>query len=97
MQQPGIRFKLGGGYWVPERRSVGFTGTTERGGRVPHHHRQRAQGNAGSLTGRHRQRIGAGDIHRFEAVIHRIARLEFVKQRGGEAPILLAAVDVELH
>jgi len=33
----------------------------------------------------------------FEADIHRIARLEFVERRGGEAPILLTAVDVELH
>jgi len=48
MQQPGITFELGGGYWVPERKSVGFTGTTERGrGRVPHH-RRRDQGDAES-------------------------------------------------
>jgi hypothetical protein len=33
----------------------------------------------------------------FEAVIHRIARLEFVKRLGGEPPILLTAADVEMH
>ena len=30
----------------------------------------------------------------FEADIHRIARLEFVKRLGGEPPILLTAADM---
>jgi hypothetical protein len=33
----------------------------------------------------------------FEADIHRIAQLEFVKRRGGEPPILLRAADVEMR
>ncbi|MBN8808422.1 MAG: hypothetical protein J0I47_09340 [Sphingomonas sp.] len=31
----------------------------------------------------------------FEADIHRIARLEFVKRLGGEPPILITAADVD--
>ena len=95
MSQPSVTFELGGGEWVPERQSVGFTGMTELGP-------VEFLITADALTELLNPALDGIDpelaletFAEFEADIHRIARLEFVKRLGGEPPILLTAADVE--
>lgn len=97
MTQPSVQFELGGGYWVPERSSVGFTGTTELG-------EVEFLVTTDALEEMLNPDLDGIDsdlaleiFTEFEADIHRIARLEFVKRLGGEPPILLTAADVELR
>jgi hypothetical protein len=95
MARPSVRFERGGGYWVAERDSVGFTGTTDLG---PVEF---------LITSAALAELLDPDLEgvdpdtaietfiEFEADIHRIALREFVKRLGGEPPILLTAADLE--
>ncbi|MGY2733396.1 hypothetical protein [Sphingomonas sp. UYP23] len=93
--RPSVIFELGGGYWVAERSSVGFIGTTEQG---PVEFLITSDALAEMLN----PELDGIDADyaleifvEFEADIHRIALREFVKRLGGEPPILLTAADVE--
>ncbi len=94
MAKPSVRFD-GGGYWVPERDSVGFTGTTDLG---PVEFLITSEALTDLLN------PDLEDIDHetalevfveFESDIHLIARREFIKRLGGEPPILLTASDLE--
>lgn len=91
-----VRFQLGDGYWVAERDSVGFTGETDFG-------LVEFLITAEALTHMLNPDLDTIDSElaietyvEFEADIHRIAQLEFVKRLGGEPPILLTVSDVEM-
>ena len=94
MAESSITFQLDGGYWVPERQSVGFSGSTALGD-VEFLITSEA---LASLVNPELDAIDsemAMEIFiEFESDIHRIARLEFVKRLGGEPPILLTTADV---
>lgn len=94
MAAPSIRFELGDYHWVPEPRSVGFTGTTGSGvvEFLITSEALVALVNPGLETIGREMALEA--FIEFEADIHRIARLEFVKRFGGEPPIILTAADV---
>lgn len=96
MRERSVNFELEGGYWVPDRQSVGFTGMTQFG---PVEFLITSKALAEMLNP-HLDGIDsefALEIFlEFEADIHRIAQLEFVKRLGGEPPILLTAADVEM-
>ena len=94
MATPSITFELTGGEWVPERQSVSFIGMSTLGP-VEFLISSEAliellnpdlEGMDGELA--------LETFLEFEADIHRIARLEFVKRLGGEPPILLTAADM---
>lgn len=94
MAQASIRFDLGNWEWVAERESVGFFGQTDLG-------EIEFLITSEALAELLDPDLGAIDrdmaieiFIEFEADIHRIARLEFVKRLGGEPPILLTAADV---
>ncbi|MFD1951239.1 hypothetical protein ACFSGX_10735 [Sphingomonas arantia] len=95
MTEPSVRFEPGEWYWVAERESVGFTGTTNLGV-VEFLITNEA------LTQLHDPDLDMLDYETalevfadFEGHIHRIAQREFVKRLGGEPPILLTTADVE--
>lgn len=96
MAAPSIRFELGDYHWVPEPRSVGFTGTTGSGvvEFLITSEALVALVNPGLETIGREMALEA--FIEFEADIHRIARLEFVKRFGGEPPIILTAADVAI-
>jgi hypothetical protein len=82
-------------YWVAERESVGFTGTTDLGAveflitgealvQLPDPDRETLD-----------RETALEVFNEFESDIHRIAQREFVRRLGGEPPILLTAADVE--
>ena len=94
MAPPTIMFELGTGYWVPERESVGFPGVTAMG-------EVEFLITSEALAYLVNPELDLIDSEmaleafiEFEADIHRIARLEFVKRLGGEPPILLTAADM---
>lgn len=96
MRERSVNFELDGGYWVPDRQSVGFTGMTQFG---PVEFLITSEALAQMLN----PDLDGVDSEfaleiflEFEADIHRIAQLEFVKRLGGEPPILLTAADVEM-
>ncbi|MDB5703459.1 MAG: hypothetical protein JWN66_575 [Sphingomonas bacterium] len=97
MVRPSVMFELGGGYWVAERQSVGFTGKTDLGEVefliTSEALEQMLNPDLDGIDGEYALEIFA----EFEADIQRIALLEFVKRLGGEPPILLTAADVERH
>ena len=93
MASPSIHFERTGGYWASERKSVGFSGETEFG---PVEFLITSEALAYLVS----PSLDAIDSEtaleafiEFEADIHCIARLEFVKRLGGEPPILLTAAD----
>lgn len=96
MRERSVNFELDGGYRVPDRQSVGFTGMTQFG---PVEFLITSEALAQMLN----PDLDGIDSEfaleiflEFEADIHRIAQLEFVKRLGGEPPILLTAADVEM-
>ncbi len=97
MSRPVIRFEPGNSYWVADRESVGFVGTTDLG-EVEFLMTSAA---LAQMLNNDYEVVDAETAMEifveFEADIHRIARLEFVKRLGGEPPILLTAADVEMH
>lgn len=96
MAKPSVRFDGGSGYWVAERDSVGFTGTTDMG---PVEFLITSEALAEMLDPNLDGIDHATALEvfiEFESDIHRIAQREFVKRLGGEPPILLAAADVEI-
>jgi hypothetical protein len=96
MVRPSVRFEMDGGSWVEERDSVGFTGMTDAGP-VEFLITNEALTELlnPSLDSLDRDTALETFIE-FEADIHRIAQLEFVKRLGGEPPILITAADVEM-
>lgn len=95
MAKPSVRFERGDSYWVPERESVGFTGTTDLG---PVEFLITTAALA-ELLGPDLESIDretAVEVYvEHEGDIHRVARREFIKRLGGEPPILLTAADLE--
>ena len=95
MANPSVLFEMGDYYWVSERESVGFTGTTNLGlveflitGEAL---TQLLDPDRDTLDSETALEV----FIEFESDIHRIAQREFVKRLGGEPPILLTAADVE--
>jgi hypothetical protein len=89
-----VRFERGDGYWVADRDSVGFTGTTDLG---PVEFLITSEALAELLDPDLDGIDPETAIEAFiehEAAIHRIAQREFVARLGGEPPILLTAADV---
>lgn len=97
MAKPSVTFELGGGYWVAERQSVGFEGLTALGPVefliTREALEQMLNPDLDGIDGDYALEI----FSEFEADIHRIAQLEFVKRLGGEPPMLLTAADVEMR
>ncbi|TPG14681.1 DUF1488 family protein [Sphingomonas koreensis] len=97
MARHSVTFEPGGGAWVPERQSVGFTGMTDLGPVdfliTSEALEEMLNPDLDGIDGDYALEI----FSEFEADIHRIALLEFVKRLGGEPPILLTAADVETH
>ena len=94
MTEPIVRFERGDGYWVPERDSIGFTGTTEQG---PVEFLITAEALAQLLNPDFDtldSETAFETYLEFEEVIHRIAHREFMSRLGGEPPILLTTWDV---
>jgi len=97
MRERSVTFELDGGYWVPDRQSVGFTGMTQFG---PVEFLITSEALADMLNpdlDGIDSELALEIFIEFEADIHRIAQLEFVKRLGGEPPILLTAADVEMR
>ncbi|TCP66212.1 DUF1488 family protein [Sphingomonas sp. PP-CE-1G-424] len=96
MVKSSVRFERGDGYWVAERDSIGFTGTTEFG---PVEFLITSEALAEmpnpALEGIDPETAVEVFIE-YESDIHRIAQREFVKRLGGEPPILLTTSDVAL-
>ena len=95
MVRPSVRFELGGGSWVAERDSVGFTGETDLG---PVDFLITSEALAQLLNPEFEsldRETALETFVEFEADIHRIAQREFVKRLGGEPPLLITAADVE--
>jgi hypothetical protein len=96
MARPRVTFELGDGYWVAERQSVGFTGTTDIGPVefliTSEALEEILDPDLDGIDGEYALEI----FTEFEADIHRIALREFVKRLGGEPPLLLTAADVEM-
>ena len=95
MANPSVLFEMADYYWVAERESVGFTGTTNLG-LVEFLITSEA---LTQLLDPDRDTLDSETalevFIEFESDIHRIAQREFVKRLGGEPPILLTAADVE--
>jgi len=96
MVKSSVRFERGDGYWVAERDSIGFTGTTDFG---PVEFLITSE----ALTKMLNPELEGIDPEtavevfiEFEGDIHRIVQREFVKRLGGEPPILLTTADVAL-
>lgn len=97
MRERSVNFELDGGYWVPDRQSVGFTGMTQFG---PVEFLITSEALAQMLNPDLEgidSEFALEIFIEFESDIHRIAQLEFVKRLGGEPPILLTAADVEMR
>ena len=96
MVKSSVRFERGDGYWVAERDSIGFTGTTDLGP-VDFLITSEALSEMlnPALEGIDPETAVEVFIE-FESDIHRIAQREFVKRLGGEPPILLTTSDVAL-
>jgi hypothetical protein len=95
MAVPSVRFEMGDCYWVAERESVGFTGTTDLGA-VEFLITSEALVQLLDPDREALDRETALEVfNEFESDIHRIAQREFVSRLGGEPPILLTAADVE--
>lgn len=94
MVKASVRFERGDGYWVAERDSVGFTGTTDFG---PVEFLITSAALAElldpELDGIDRE-TAIEVFSENESEIHRIARREFISRLGGEPPILLTAADL---
>jgi len=89
-----VRFDMGDWYWVAERESVGFTGTTNLG-EVEFLITSEALTELLDPSRDTLDREMAIEVFiEFESDIHRIAQREFVKRLGGEPPILLTAADL---
>lgn len=85
---------MGDWYWVAERESVGFTGTTNLG-EVEFLITSEALTELLDPDRDTLDRDTAVEVFiEFESDIHRIAQREFVKRLGGEPPILLTAADL---
>ena len=96
MVKSSVRFERGDGYWVAERDSIGFTGTTDFGPvEVLITSEALAEMLNPELEGIDPETATEVFIE-FESDIHRIAQREFVKRLGGEPPILLTTSDVAL-
>lgn len=97
MAHRSVRFEMGENYWVQDRESVGFVGTTDLGEVefliTSAALAQMLNPDFDILDAETALEVFA----EFESDIHRIAQLEFVKRLGGEPPILLTAADVEIH
>lgn len=95
MARASVTFELGGGTWIAERQSVGFLGTSALGPVefliTREALEQLLNPDLDGIDGEFALEI----FTEFEADIHRIAQIEFVKRLGGEPPILLTASDVE--
>lgn len=95
MANPSVRFEMGDYYWVAERESVGFAGTTNLGVVefliTSEALTQLLDPDRDTLDSETALEV----FIEFESDIHRIAQREFVKRLGGEPPILLTAADVE--
>lgn len=93
--RPSVRFEPGGGIWVEERESVGFTGETDLGPvdfLITNEALAQMLNPDFDMVDRE---TALETFVEFEAAIHRIARREFVKRLGGEPPILITAADTE--
>lgn len=97
MAKPSVTFELNSGHWVAERSSVGFAGVTDLG---PVEFLITSDALAEMLN----PELDGIDADyaletfiEFEADIHRIALLEFVKRLGGEPPVLLTVADVAMR
>ena len=96
MVKSSVRFERGDGYWVAERDSIGFTGTTDFGSvEFLITSEALAEMPNPALEGIDPETAVEVFIE-FESDIHRIAQREFVKRLGGEPPILLTTSDVAL-
>ncbi|MDB5713370.1 MAG: hypothetical protein JWO15_767 [Sphingomonadales bacterium] len=96
MAKPSVIFEQVGEYWVAERECVGFMGQTALG-------TVKFLITSEALAEMPNPELDGIDsetalevLIEFETDIYRIAQLEFVKRLGGEPPILLTAVDVEI-
>jgi len=96
MVKSSVRFERGDGYWVAERDSIGFIGTTDLG---PVEFLITSE----ALTEMLNPALEGIDPETavevfivFESDIRRIAQREFVKRLGGEPPILLTTSDLAL-
>jgi hypothetical protein len=92
----GFGCRIGDRYSVADRQSVRFIGTTDLGG-VEFLITSAALAQMLKDDYDVVDAIAMEIFIEFEADIHRIANLEFVKRLGGEPPILLTAADVEMH
>lgn len=96
MVRSSVRFERGDGYWVAERDSIGFTGTTDFG---PVEFLMSIEALAEMLNPELEgidPETATEVFIEFESDIHRIAQREFVKRLGSEPPILLTTSDVAL-
>ena len=96
MVKSSVRFERGDGYWVAERDSIGFTGTTDFG---PVEFLITSEALAEMLNPELEgidPETATEVFIEFESDILRIAQREFVKRLGGEPPILLTTSDVAL-
>jgi hypothetical protein len=97
MVKSSVRFERGDGYWVAERDSIGFTGTTDFG---PVEFLITSEALAEMLNPELEgidPETAVEVFIEFESDIHRIAQREFVKRLGGEPPILLTRFSVEVR
>lgn len=96
MAQSSVRFERGDGYWVAERDSIGFIGTTDFG---PVEFLKTSEALAEMLNPELQgidPETAVEVFIEFESDIYRIAQREFVRRLGGEPPILLTTSDVAL-
>jgi hypothetical protein len=96
MVKSSVRFERGDGYWVAERDSIGFTGTTDFG---PVEFLITSEALVEILNPELEgidPETAVEVFIEFESDIHRIAQRKFVKRLGGEPPILLTTSDVAL-
>ena len=93
MSAPDIHFELGDYHWVPEWQSVGFSGKTAQGPVAFLITSEALATLVNPALGAIDREMALEAFIEFEADIHRIARLEFVKRRGSEPPIVMTAAD----
>jgi hypothetical protein len=96
MAKPSVRFARGDADWVAERDSVGFAGLTDMGPVEFLITRDALAFLLNPDLDEIDSETAIETFFEFESDIHRIARLEFVKRLGGEPPILLTIVDVDM-
>lgn len=95
MAKPSVRFERGDGEWIVERDSVGFAGLTDLGPVDFLITRDALAYLVNPDVDEIDSETALETFFEFETLIHRVARLEFVKRLGGEPPILLTISDVE--